>query len=71
MRIRLQQNQVDLRFRIITVPGVQEEARRNGVETEMNKDVFSSCDHRMFMMTYVEPYGLTYVEPYGLLRCWN
>jgi len=26
------------------VPGAQEEARRNGVETETNKDKFSSCD---------------------------
>jgi len=26
------------------VPGAQEEARRNGVETEKNKDKFISCD---------------------------
>jgi len=34
----------DLRLRIVTVPGAQEEARRNGVETETNKDKSSSCD---------------------------
>ena len=34
----------DLRLRIVTVPGVQEEARRKGVETEKNKDRSSSCD---------------------------
>jgi len=44
MRLRLQQKQVDLRLRIVTVPGVQKEARRNGVETEKNTDNSSSCD---------------------------
>ena len=44
MRLRLQQKQVDLRLRIVTVPGVQEEALRNGVETEKNKKESSSCD---------------------------
>jgi len=31
------------RLRIITVPGAQEEARDNGVETKTNKDKSSSC----------------------------
>jgi len=44
MRLRLKQKQVDLRLRIVTVPGAQEEAQRNGVQTETNKDKFSSCD---------------------------
>jgi len=44
MRLRLQQKQVDFRLRIVTVPGVQEEARTNGVETEKNKDKSSNCD---------------------------
>ena len=36
---------MDRRLRIVTVPGAQEEARRNGVETERNKDKSStSCD---------------------------
>ena len=37
---------MDCRLRIVqvTVPGDQEEARRNSVETEMNKDKSSSCD---------------------------
>jgi len=43
MRLRLQQKQVDLRLRIVTVPGVQEEAQRNGVETEKNQDKSSTC----------------------------
>jgi len=42
--LRLQQKQVELRPRIVTEPGVQEEVRRNGVETEKNKDNFCSCD---------------------------
>ena len=29
---------------IVTVPGVQEEVRRNGVETEKNRDKSSNCD---------------------------
>jgi len=37
LRLRLKQKQVDRRLRILTVPGAQEEARRNGVETETNK----------------------------------
>ena len=32
------------RLRVVTVPGAQEQARRNGVETETNKDKSSSCD---------------------------
>jgi len=44
MRLRFQQKEVDLRLRIINVPGVQEDARRNGVETEKNTDKSSSCD---------------------------
>ena len=36
--------QVDLRLRIVTVPGVQEEVRKNGVETEKNRDKSSNCD---------------------------
>ena len=35
---------MDFRLRIVTVLGAQEEARRNGVETETNKDKSSSCD---------------------------
>jgi len=35
---------VDLRLRIVTVPGAQEEAQRNGVGTEKEKDNSSSCD---------------------------
>jgi len=44
VRLRLKQKQVDRRLRIVTVPGAQEEARRNGVETETNKERSSSCD---------------------------
>jgi len=44
LRLRLKQKQEDGRLRIVTVPGAQEEARRNGVETETNKENFSSCD---------------------------
>jgi len=46
MRLRLEQTQkqVDLRLRIVTVAGVQEEVQRNSVETEKNKDKSSSCD---------------------------
>ena len=43
-RLRLQLIQVDLRLRILTVPGVQEEVRRDGVETEKNRDKSSNCD---------------------------
>jgi len=43
MRLRLKQKQVDLRLRIVTVPGVQEEARTNGVQTEKHKDKHSNC----------------------------
>jgi len=35
---------VDILLRIVTVPGVQEEARRNSVETEKNRDKFRKCD---------------------------
>jgi len=44
MRLQLKQKQVDLRLRIITVSGAQEEARRNSVEMETNKDQSNSCD---------------------------
>jgi len=44
MRLRMQQRQVDLWLRIVTVPGFQEEARRGCVETEKNKDKSNSCD---------------------------
>jgi len=40
--LRLQQEKVDLQLRIATVPEVQEEQRRNGVETETWKN--SICD---------------------------
>ena len=43
MRRRLQLKQVDLRLRIVNVLGVQEELRRNGVETEKNRDKSSNC----------------------------
>ena len=42
MRIRLQQETVDLWLRIVTGPEVEEEARRNGVETKKNKDMSSN-----------------------------
>ena len=35
---------IKLRFRIVTVPGVQEEVRKNGEETEKNRDKSSNCD---------------------------
>ena len=35
---------MDRWLRIVTVPGAQEEARRNGEETETNKDKSRSCD---------------------------
>ena len=44
LRLRLKQKQVNRRLRIVTVPGAQEESRRNGVDTETNKDKFSNCD---------------------------
>jgi len=34
VRLRFQQEKEDLRFRIVTVPEVQEDARRNGMEME-------------------------------------
>jgi len=43
LRLRLKQKQVNRRLRIVKVPGAQEEVRRNGVETEMNKES-RSCD---------------------------
>ena len=55
------QKQVDRRLRIVTVPGAQEEAQRNGVETETNKDKSSNCDAvvtcddvRCFLYTVLE-----------------
>ena len=44
VRLRLTQKQVDRRLRIVTVPRTREEARKNGVETETNKDKSRSCD---------------------------
>ena len=44
MRLRLQLKQVDLQLRIVTVPGVQEEVRKNGVEMEKNRDKSSNYD---------------------------
>jgi len=44
MRLRLQQALMDLWLKILTVPGAQEEVRRNSVETEKIKDKSSSCD---------------------------
>jgi len=46
MRLRLVQKQVDLRLNIVTMPGAQEEARRNGAETarDKNEDKSSICD---------------------------
>jgi len=44
MWLRLKQKLVDLQLRSVTVPGAQEEVRRNGVETETNIDKSSSCD---------------------------
>ena len=44
MRLRLKQKQVDRRRWIVTVPGAQDQARRNGVETETNKDKSNTCD---------------------------
>jgi len=38
MRLGLQQEKVDLRLRIVAVPDIYEEAQRNGVETEKNRD---------------------------------
>ena len=38
-------SKVDLRLRIVTVPEVYEGARRNGVETEKNRDKSSNCEH--------------------------
>jgi len=35
---------VDFQLRIVTVPEVQQEARRNSVETEKNRDKFSNSD---------------------------
>jgi len=50
------------RYRIVTVLGAQEEARRNGVETATNKDQSSSCDvsvtFLLRMMTYVVFYKM-------------
>jgi len=40
----LQQEKVDLRLRIVTVPEVWQEVWRNGVETEKNRNKCSNCD---------------------------
>jgi len=45
-------NESTHRYRIITVPGAQEEARRNGVETDTRKNKSSSCDISLRVMTY-------------------
>jgi len=42
--LRLKHKQVDSRLKIVTAPGTQKEARRNGVQKETNKDKSSSCD---------------------------
>ena len=44
LHLRLKQKHVDCQLRIVTVSGAQEEARRNGVETETNKYKSSSCE---------------------------
>jgi len=44
MWLRLQHKQLDLRLRIVNVPGVHEEMQRNSVEMEKNKDKASNCD---------------------------
>jgi len=44
MRLELQQEEMDLRLRIVTVLEVWEEVRRKGVETEKNRDKSSNCD---------------------------
>ena len=44
MQLRHQLKQVDLRLSIVTVPGGQEDVRKNGVETEKNRDKSSNCD---------------------------
>jgi len=54
MWLRLQQKQVELRPRIATEPGVQEEVRRNGVETEKNKDNLMVVMILLRMTTYVD-----------------
>ena len=43
MLLRLQQEKLDLCLRIVTVPEIQEEARRNGVEKEKSRDKSSNC----------------------------
>jgi len=43
MRLRLQQEEVDLRLKIVTVLEAQEEVRRKGVEMEKNRDKSSDC----------------------------
>jgi len=44
MRLRLQHKKFDLRLRIVNVPEVWEEARRNIAETEKNTDKSNDCD---------------------------
>jgi len=54
-----QAGKVDRLLRIVTMPGAQEEAQRNGVETETNKDKSSSCDVALLrVMTYIVFYEL-------------
>ena len=45
MRLSLQQEKVDLRLRIVTVPELQEEAQRNGMETQKNIDKSSNYEN--------------------------
>ena len=44
MRLQLQQEKVDLWLRIVNVPEVQNEKRRDGVESEKNRDKSSIRD---------------------------
>ena len=52
---------MDLRLRIVNVPEIYEEAQKNGVETEKNRDRSSNCnryvtcvDVRCFLCTVLE-----------------
>jgi len=44
MRLRLQQEKVHLRLRIVAVAEVLEEAQKNGLEMEKDRDKSSNCD---------------------------
>jgi len=44
MRLRLKVEKLDFRLRSVIVPEVYTEARRNGVETEINRDKPSNCN---------------------------